>query len=254
MKLHMLAEQVRADLLAFSRRPETLFFTVFLPVIFLVLFEAIFGAQKVVSNGVELSQSTLQVPAFMAMGVISASFVALAITVVNRRETGIFKRVRGTPAPAWLLIAGQVVTSLLIAILMVIVMLVLGRLAYGVTVEPRHIPWLVLVVLVGAAVFSCLGMMLAALTPSSEAAPPLANVVVLPLYFISGVFVPVESLPSWLGTIASWLPVAPFVKAITWPYNPATSTPWEPLILLVLWGAIALAIASWRFRWTPRRG
>ena len=253
--MKMLLEQVRADLLAFSRRPETLFFTVFLPVIFLVLFEAIFGGQAItLTGGQKVEQSTLQVPAFMAMGVISASFVALSITVVNRRESGIFKRVRGTPAPAWLLIAGQVVTSLVIAILMVVVMLVLGRLAYGVTVDVGHIPWLIGSVLIGAAAFSCLGMMLAALTPSSEAAPPLANLVVLPLYFISGVFVPVESLPSWLGNVASVLPVAPFVKVISWPYIATTDTPWRSLGLLVMWGAIALIIASWRFRWTPRGG
>ena len=84
--MNMLREQVRADLLAFSRRPETLFFTVFLPVIFLVLFEAIFGGQTVtLASGYVVVQSSLQVPAFMVMGVISASFVALAITVVNRR-------------------------------------------------------------------------------------------------------------------------------------------------------------------------
>ena len=252
--MNMLVEQVRADLLAFSRRPETLFFTVFLPVIFLVLFEAIFGGQSVkLTGGDVVAQSYLQVPAFMVMGVISASFVALSITVVNRRETGIFKRVRGTPAPAWLLIAGQVVTSLVIALLMVIVMLAPGSFAYGVRVDVGHLPWLVVGVLIGAMAFSCLGMMLAALTPSTEAAPPLANVVVLPLYFISGVFVPIESLPSWLGNLASWLPVAPFVKVATWAYVPATTTPWRSLGLLVAWGAIGLIIASWRFRWTPRR-
>ena len=189
----------------------------------------------------------------MVMGVISASFVALSITVVNRRETGIFKRVRGTPAPAWLLIAGQVVTSLVIALLMVIVMLALGSFAYGVRVDIGHLPWLVAGVLIGAIAFSCLGMMLAALTPSTEAAPPLANVVVLPLYFISGVFVPIESLPTWLGNIASWLPVAPFVKVATWAYVPATTTPWRALGLLIAWGMVGLIIASWRFRWTPRR-
>ena len=252
--MNMLVEQVRADLLAFSRRPETLFFTVFLPVIFLVLFEAIFGGQSVtLAGGDVIAQSYLQVPAFMVMGVISASFVALSITVVNRRETGIFKRVRGTPAPAWLLIAGQVVTSLVIALLMVIVMLALGSFAYGVRVDIGHLPWLVASVLVGAIAFSCLGMMLAALTPSTEAAPPLANVVVLPLYFISGVFVPIESLPTWLGNIASWLPVAPFVKVATWAYVPATTTPWRALGLLIAWGMLGLIIASWRFRWTPRR-
>ena len=253
--MNMLREQVRADLLAFSRRPETLFFTVFLPVIFLVLFEAIFGGQTVtLASGDVVVQSSLQVPAFMVMGVISASFVALAITVVNRRETGTYKRVRGTPAPAWVLIAGQVVTSLVIALLMVLVMLALGSFAYGVRVELDHLPWLIAVVLIGAIAFSCLGMMLAALTPSTEAAPPLANVVVLPLYFISGVFVPIESLPNWLGNIAEWLPVAPFVKVATWAYVPATTTPWNSLGLLIAWGIVGLLIASWRFRWTPRRG
>ena len=250
----MLAEQVRADLIAFSRRPETLFFTVFLPVIFLVLFEAIFGGQTVSYAGGRIAQSTLQVPAFMTMGIISASFVALAITVVNRRETGLFKRVRGTPAPAWVLIVGQVMTSLVIAILMVVVMLVLGRLAYGVVVAASDLPWLVLGVLVGAAAFSCLGMMLASLTPSTEAAPPLANVVVLPLYFISGVFVPVASLPDWLGSIAGWLPVAPLVATLTWPYAPDGSAPWRDLALVVAWGLVGLVVAARLFRWVPRRG
>ena len=251
----MLAAQVRADLIAFSRRPETLFFTVFLPVIFLILFEAIFGGQLVrYGGGREVEQSTLQVPGFMTMGIISAAFVALAITVVNRRETGVFKRVRSTPAPAWVLIAGQVVTSLVIAVAMVVVMLVLGRLAYGVEVSADHLPWLLLGVLIGAAAFSCLGMMLASLTPSSEAAPPLANVVVLPLYFISGVFVPVDTLPDWLGTIASWLPVAPLVTTLSWPYVPDGSAPWRDLALVVAWGLVGLVVASRLFRWTPRRG
>lgn len=251
----MLVEQIRADLIAFSRRPETLFFTVFLPVIFLVLFEAIFGDQQVdVSSAYSLAQSTLQVPAFMAMGIVSASFVALSITMVNRRETGIFKRVRGTPAPAWVLIMGQVMTSLLIGIVMVVVMLLIGWLAYGVEVSASHIPWLVVSVLFGAAAFSCLGMALAAVTPSSEAAPPLANVLVLPLYFVSGVFVPVDALPDWLSGIASVFPIAPFVDMITWPYDPAAALPWTSVLILGAWGLGGLLVAARLFRWMPLRG
>jgi hypothetical protein len=94
----MLREQVRADLLAFTRRPETLFFTVFLPVIFLVLFEAIFGGQSVtLAGGDVIAQSYLQVPAFMVMGVISASFgtsrwvmkaACSSISIQRRSSTG----------------------------------------------------------------------------------------------------------------------------------------------------------------------
>jgi ABC-2 type transport system permease protein len=251
----MLVEQVRADLIAFSRRPETLFFTVFLPVIFLVLFEAIFGDQEVdVSSKYSLAQSTLQVPAFMAMGIVSASFVALSITMVNRRETGIFKRVRGTPAPASVLILGQVVTSLLIGIVMVVVMLLIGWLAYGVEVSVAHIPWLIGAVLFGAAVFSCLGIALAAVTPSMESAPALANILVLPLYFVSGVFVPVDALPSWLSGAASVFPIAPFVTMVTWPYDPAAATPWLSVLVLGAWGLLGLIVAARLFRWTPIRG
>lgn len=254
--MRMLAEQVRADLIAFGRRPETLFFTVFLPVIFLVLFEAIFGDIEVsAGSDYALTQSTLQVPAFMAMGIVSACFVSLAITMVNRRETGLFKRVRGTPAPAWLLIAGQGVTSLLIGTTMVVVMLLVGRIAYGVEVSVDRVPWLVLSVLIGAAVFSCLGMALASITPSSEAGPPLANLLVLPLYFVSGVFVPVASLPDWLSSAASVFPIAPFVKIITWPYDPAEpDIPWTSVLLLVAWGVLGLIVAARFFRWLPRRG
>jgi ABC-2 type transport system permease protein len=198
--------------------------------------------------------STLQVPAFMAMGVISASFVALSITMVNRRETGVFKRVRGTPAPSWVLIAGQAMTALVIAIAMVIVMLLIGRFAYAVRVDVELLPWLVLSVLLGAAAFSCLGMALAAITPSSEAAPPLANVVVLPLYFISGVFVPVSQLPNWLGNVALVLPVRPFVEIISWPYDPSPGAPWRSVVLLAVWGLVGLLVAARFFRWTPRRG
>ena len=123
-----------------------------------------------------------------------------------------------------------------------------------VVVAASDLPWLVLGVLVGAAAFSCLGMMLASLTPSTEAAPPLANVVVLPLYFISGVFVPVASLPDWLGSIAGWLPVAPLVATLTWPYAPDGSAPWRDLALVVAWGLVGLVIAARLFRWMPRRG
>ena len=50
------------------------------------------------------------------------------------------------------------------------------------------------------------------------------------------------------------LPVAPLVKVLTWPYVATTATPWASLGLVAIWGAIGLIIASWRFRWTPRRG
>ena len=249
----MLRAQLHADLLAFRRAPSAVFFTVGLPIIFLVLFESIFGSQKVPgANGQQIDLSTLQVPGFMVMGVVSASFVSLCITMVNRREAGVFKRVRGTPAPAWVLIAGQVVATLIVAILMVVLMVLLGQFAYDVALDWSHLWWLILGVLVGAVAFSALGMALASVVPSLDAAAPIANLIVLPLYFISGVFVPVNELPTWLANIASYLPIRPFVEVLSYPYDPGTSLPWSALLILIAWGVVGLALAARFFRWTPR--
>jgi hypothetical protein len=63
-----------------------------------------------------------------------------------------------------------------------------------------------------------------------------------------------ESLPSWLGNIAEWLPVAPFVKVATWAYVPATTTPWNSLGLLISWGIVGLLIVPRRRAWRDQRG
>ena len=165
-----------------------------------------------------------------------------------------FKRVRGTPAPARVLIAGQVVATMVVAILMVVLMILLGEFAYDVALQWDHLWWLVLGVLVGAVAFSALGMALAAFVPSLDAAAPIANLIVLPLYFISGVFVPINEIPTWLADIAKYLPIRPFVEVLSYPYDPGTSLPWAAMATLVAWGVVGLVVAARFFRWTPRGG
>ena len=101
----LLARQIRYENRAFWRNPAAAFFTFAFPLIFMVVFQAIFGTQ-IEDNG--LSAATFYTPAIVAFSIINACFTSLAMTTVAVREEGILKRVRGTPLPAWVYMAARI--------------------------------------------------------------------------------------------------------------------------------------------------
>ena len=96
------------DLRAFLRNRQSQFFTLALPVLFLVIFASVFGGSgntTAVAGG-PISTSVYYVPGIIAPGVIAACFGNLAASVTAQRERGVLKRRRATPVPAAAVIAG----------------------------------------------------------------------------------------------------------------------------------------------------
>jgi ABC-2 type transport system permease protein len=250
--------QLRSDLKVFVRTPAALFFTAILPVIFLCLFVSIFGNDRAGPEFDNIRVSTLQVPAFIALAVVSASFVGLAIGLVTVREDGVLKRVRGTPVPPWIVFAGRVGTSIIMATTVTVILIAIGAIAFGVRVPTSTLPGLVCALVVGAFAFCALGIAYTTAIRSEEAAPAMTNAVVLPLYFISGVFVPtsqLDSLPGVLRTLADALPVKPFVDALTVAFDPRTAgagISGGDLAILAAWGVIGMLFSMRFFAWSPR--
>ena len=109
---------------------------------------------------------------------------------------------------------------------------------------------------VGAFSFSCLGFALAAAIPTAEAAPAVTNATVLPLYFLSGVFIPQDELPNGVLHFAAIFPIRPFFQAMFTVWDPNTTGAgfeWGHLALVAAWGVAGLLIAVRFFRWEPRR-
>jgi len=250
--------QLRSDLKVFVRTPAALFFTAILPVIFLCLFVSIFGNERAGEEYDNIRISTLQVPAFIALAVVSASFVGLAIGLVSVREEGVLKRVRGTPVPPWIVFAGRVGTSVIMATFVTVVLIAIGAVVFGVRVPTSTLPGLVAALALGAFAFCALGIAYTSAIRSEEAAPAMTNAVVLPLYFISGVFVPaseLDGLPGFLRTLADVLPVKPFVDALTVAFDPRTTgigLSGGDLALLAAWGVAGMLFSMRFFAWTPR--
>jgi ABC-2 type transport system permease protein len=248
--------QLRSDLKVFVRTPAALFFTAILPVVFLTLFVAIFGNERAGGDYGNVRVATLQVPAFIALAVVSSSFVGLAIGLTTVREMGVLKRIRGTPAPPWLVFAGRIGTAIVSAIVVTAILCAIGAVAFGVRIPTETMPGLLLTLFAGAGAFCALGIAYTRLISSEDAAPAMTNAVVLPLYFISGVFVPVSELPDGLRQVADVLPVKPFVDALIEAFDPRTTglgIDGPDLLVLAAWGIAGLLLAMRFFVWTPRQ-
>jgi ABC-2 type transport system permease protein len=252
--IRLVAHQTRYDLLSFVRNREARFFTIVLPLVFLVIFATVFGNDNVEIDGHLIKQSTYYVPNLMALAIVSAALQSLVIAVVAQRERGILKRRRATPVPAWALIAGRALTSIAVAFANFVVLALVGRLAYGVELPVGTLPALLLTVALGAAAFCCVGYAFSTFVRTEDAATPMLQAIVLPLYFISGVFFPEDTIPGWLLGVADAFPIRHMAKALLTAYDPATTGAgfsWGHLGVVAAWGVAGLAVAARRFRWTP---
>jgi ABC-2 type transport system permease protein len=250
--LGLVGHQARFELLSFLRNRQARFFTLALPVVFLVVFVGVFGNNTV--GPAHVKASTYYVPGLSALAVIAACFVNLVISITAQRELGILKRRRATPVPAWVLIAGRTLTSVAIGLAVMAVLLAIGRFAYGVHLPGSTIPGILLTAVVGSIAFCCLGYALATAISSADSAQPTLQAIMLPLYFISGVFIPNISLPGWLQQVARVFPVQHLADGLHHAYDPAThgsGIVWSDLGVLALWAAVGLAVALRRFTWTP---
>jgi ABC-2 type transport system permease protein len=252
--LALVGHQFRYDQKAFWRNPASVFFTVMFPVILFLILAVVFSGEDVdVRGGIEAT--TYYVPAIMSLAIISATMQTLAMTLVIAREDGRLKRGRGTPMPPWVFIAGRVGNSIVVALMMLVLLAAIGAL-FGADVPWGRLPAILLTLVIGAASFCCLGIALTAAIPSQDAAAPIVNALLLPLYFLSGVFIPEDQLPDGVISFADLFPVRHFFDAFFDAYVPAggAAVSWDNLAIVALWGVAGLLLAIRYFRWTPRSG
>jgi ABC-2 type transport system permease protein len=257
--MSLVLHQLRYDQKVFWRNPAAVFFTVAFPVILLLIFATVFGDETIdVGDGLAIDATTYYVPAIIVLAVISATMQSLAMTLVINREEGRLKRSRGTPMPPWVFVAGRVGSSIVVTLLMMALIAAIGEVFYGVALPWERLPALLLTLVLGAIAFSCLGIALTAAIPNEDSAAPIVNALLLPLYFLSGIFIPDSQLPDGVIHFADIFPVRHFFEAFFAAYVPAAAggsgVEWGSLAVVAAWGAAGFLLAARYFRWTPRSG
>lgn len=153
------------------------------------------------------------------------------------------------------MIASRTLVAVVVALVITAILLAAVGYAYGASIPGHTAPAVVLDVVVGTLVFCCLGYALASVIHDAAAVQPVVTLVTLPLYFISGVFVPASQLPRWLLNIAWVFPVRHFATALLAAYNPYTAGSgirWADLAVIAVWGAAGFIVAIRRFTWLPK--
>lgn len=235
--LGLALHQVRDDQRTFWRNRSRAFFSFALPLMFLVIFASLNHGDRLEDRG-GIPADSFVVPGLLAYAVIMATFTNLASDMAIMRDSGILKRLRGTPLPAWAFVAGKIGSAVLVAAAVSAVTLVVADVAYGVHVRASTVPGLLLALVAGTACCAALGTGVMRLIRSADSAGAVTSALVLPLTFISGVWGEFGGLPSWLHHIAQAFPIEHLAHALQVAFDPRTTgtgISGGDLLALTLW-------------------
>jgi ABC-2 type transport system permease protein len=246
--------QLRFTNRAFWRNPASAFFTFAFPLMFLIIFTALFGGTVATPFG-EIKGATYYIPAIATFAIITATYTNLAISVTFARDAGTLKRIRGTPMPPAAYLGARILHAVLMAILLVVIVTAFGVAFYGAHVTTRTLPAFIVTVIVGAATFSALGLALTAVIPNADASPAVVNATILPLLFLSGIFIPLPVHGAWWITLAKVFPVYHFAHAMFSAFFLPVGNGFSGTDLAIMgaWGVAGLVAAALFFSWEPRR-
>lgn len=249
------ARQTGFVLLGFRRNARAVVFTIVMPIVLLVLFNSIFGggtSTTTLHGGQRIALHAYFTAGIIAYAVMLSGFSSLLISITTAREAGRLKRYRGTPMPPWVFLGAQILANILVIAVMVTVLLVIGRVAYDVRVPAGSLGTLAVYVVIGTAAMCALGIALTRVTTTPDAASAIGPFTTVILGFISGTFVPVSQLPSWLADVGRVFPLAHLADGLQASLvGHSSGLDATNVAVLAAWGAAALIVAVRSFAWEP---
>lgn len=241
----------------FFRARDSVIFTFSLPILFMLIFGAIFGVQPL---GPGYTYAQALVPALMTYSILSTAFVNIGVRISIERENGALRRLTHTPMPRPAYFAGKVVMVLVVGLIALSLMAAVGVLLYGVRLPATPEKWLTLgwVTLLGFTVLGVLGVAMSSLVSHAGSAAAVMNLPTLTLSFISGIFIRYTDIPAWLYSFASLFPVKWIAQGLRSAFLPDSFAALEPagswqhgriLLVLLAWLVAGIALCVTTFRW-----
>ena len=189
-------------------------------------------------------------PGILAMAVMQSGVYGLAMFIVSSREKRILKRLHATPAGAAYILMGRIVPALLISLVQTGLLLALAVFAFGVEIV-GNIGILVVAAVFGAIVFISLGFLVSSVSKSVDSAENLTGLVTFPMFFLGGVFIPIDRLPEAVQILAYMMPRTYFSDAIreVMVRGAGFADIALDLGVLAVFAAVVFALAVKLFRW-----
>lgn len=217
-----------------------------------------------VENSISIDESFIEgqgqgfkawlIPGIAAMAIMQTGLFTVVFTLVRFKSQGVLRRLKATPIGASHFLAGQLTTKAIIVVLQTYVLVIVGAIVLSVSVGNGRVGvWfdLTILALLGGALFIAMGLAVSGWAKNEETAAPVANIISMPMMFLSGVFFPLSVMPDWLTRWSQYLPLtylADGMRAITVEGASITTLGTE-LLGLGIWIIIVFVIATRMFRW-----
>ncbi|WP_018548799.1 ABC transporter permease [Streptomyces sp. LaPpAH-108] len=245
------AALTRATYVASVRDKTTLFFTFAFPLAFLVLFGLIFQGQHVDGG---LASINYIAPGVLSWGVGNAAVFSVGFSLMQQRRDDLLRLIWRTPTPLRTLIASRWTVALAVALTQTLLFTAVALLPFF-GLELNGPWWAAFPLLVlGVTAFLAMGLVVGSLANTPEAVAAIANLVMVPMAFLSGSFFPDDLMPSWLRTVAKVLPLHYLNDGVTDAMGGRGDLGDIALdcLGLVVFAAIFGLIATRIFRWSNR--
>lgn len=229
------------------RQPIGLVWGVGLPVVMLIIFGSIPAFQEPIPGAGGLTILDAYVPVLIVLVLSMLAFMSLPYPLAHYRELGVLRRMSATPVAPSRLLAAQVVVNLAMAATALLLIGVVGGVAFHLR-PPVHVPGLALTLLLSTACLFSLGLCVAAFARTGGVAAALGNVLFFPLAFFAGLWYPQQEMPDALRSISQATPTGAAVQAL----NEALAgqvPSLSPLLVLTGYTIVFAAVATRWFRW-----
>jgi ABC-2 type transport system permease protein len=262
---------VRLEQKSFWRNKQAAVFSFGLPLLFVLILPNIIGSDS--AEGVPYKKYF--VAGMIAISLVSATYTTLAISVSFQRDLLVLKRLRGTPLTPVMIFFGKIASAGICVVIQVVIILAIGRIAYDIPM-PENWGTFLVIILLGIACFSMIGLAYTAFIPNGDSAPALVQLPYLVLQFISGIFFSFWAMPSWLRAFASIFPLRRLADGLRAGYLgldylhghtingtfvpnrvsglTARTSQFPGLLVMTVWGVGVLLVGLRRFRWEKRTG
>lgn len=234
------------------RTPFPLVTGIFIPLFFNLMFSWLQGDQMIDGvPGVNRTSATI-----MVFVIATAGYFNMVMGITQAREKGLLKRVRQTPASRTLHLLSRIAVAMIMAGASILLMVAVSMLGFGLEIRPMALPGLLLAFVLASIASASLGIALTRVIPTLEGALVIGTATLFPILFISGVFFPLEGMPSAVTTVTDLLPFAPMNTLIQGLLDPAATglaIDVRSLVVVAAWAVIGMFCAVRFLKWEPRK-
>jgi ABC-2 type transport system permease protein len=233
----------------FVREPMGVIGTVGLPVLLFVVVSRMLGRRAGAPSPGVPSYVSIDLPIFASLLIAASAVLSLIAIMAIYREGGILKRLRATPLRPQTILTAHVLVKLLFTALTLAAMVLVGRRYYPVGPDVPLLSFTIALLVSTVSILS-LGFLIASIVPTARFAQPIGTAIIYPMIGLSGLFVPVQSLPPPLQMIARVLPSTYAVSLLRgiWRGEGWAAHSLDVVMLAVLFVAF-IAISAKVFRW-----